>query len=442
MRWRRVILRVVAVVLLTRAGAARGQAGVVLNGVGPVNQSMGGAATAAPLDALGTVNWNPAAVTGLGHSEMDFALTLLFPHTRLSTQLNAGPLAPLIGSELPLEGSTKGDAKFAPLASLAVVYQPEGGSPWTYSVGVIEVAGSTLNYPGDPGNLALAPPPPHGTGLGPITSTIDVLQFSAGVACQLTEHLAVGLAPTPDVALIVAEPALFAAPDDANHDGFPTFPSASRPQFTWGAGLQAGVYYTTDARWDFGASVKSPQWFEPFQYDATDEIGRPRRLKVHVDYPAIVSVGTAYRGLAHWTLAGDLRWIDYHDARGFGPTGFEPDLAVRGLGWKSILVLALGAQYQATDTLAVRAGYSFNQNPIDPSLTTFNIASPAVIQHELSVGASYQVNRALSVALAYSHGFENSTAGPLVTPLGTLPFVRLRSEASADFLFFGANVAF
>jgi long-chain fatty acid transport protein len=415
---------------------------VVLNGVGPVNQSMGGAGVAAPLDALGSVNWNPAVTTGLGHSEMDFALDLLFPHTRLTTKLNLGPLDPFVAPVLPLDGSTKGDAKFAPLPSFALVYQPEG-SPWTYSIGAMSVAGSTLNYPGDPNNLALSAPPPHGTGLGPITATIDVLQLPVGVACQLTDHLSVGFAPTLDVALLVAEPALFAAPDDADRDGIPTFPNASRPQFNWGAGFQAGVYYTTDLCWDFGASFKSPQWFEPFLYDATDEIGQPRRLKVHLDYPAIVSVGTAYRGLKRWLFALDVRWIDYHDTRGLGgEAAFRPDLAVTSLGWRNIWVLGLGAQYQATDDLSVRAGYAFNQNPIAPENTTFNIASPAIIQHQLSVGASYQVSKALAVTAAYMRGFGNSISGPLQSPLGPVPFVRLRNDVSSDSLLVGVSVQF
>jgi long-chain fatty acid transport protein len=442
MRLRRVLLRALLLALLARPGLVHGQAGVVLTGVGPVNQSMGGATVAAPLDAMGTINWNPAAITGLERSEMDFALVLLYPHTRLSTHADLGALGGFLPPGISVDSSTKGDAKFAPLASFGLVYRPEGCSPWTFGVGVIEVSGSTLNYPGDPTNPILSPPPPHGIGLGPVTATIDVLQFSATVACQLTDHLSVGVAATPDVALLVAEPAIFAPPDADSGNGFPTYPSASRPQFTWGGGFQAGVYYTTDVRWDFGASFKSPQWFEPFIYDGTDQIGRRRKLEVRMEYPAIVSVGTAYRGFERWTLAADLRWIDYHDAMAFSPGGFLQDGSVRGLGWRSIWQLAVGAQYQATDKVSVRAGYSYNQNPIRPEETTFNIASPAVIQHSLSVGASYKVTNALSVALAYTHGFQNSISGPAVTPFTTLPFVGVRSQASSDFFLFGANLQF
>ena len=39
--------------------------GIALSGVGPVNRSMGGAATAAPIDAAGALMWNPASISGL-----------------------------------------------------------------------------------------------------------------------------------------------------------------------------------------------------------------------------------------------------------------------------------------------------------------------------------------------------------------------------------------
>jgi long-chain fatty acid transport protein len=427
-------------VIVARSGVVHAQQGVVLSGIGPINQSMGGASVAAPLDALGAVHWNPATMDGLPHSQMDFALTLLYPQSRLTTTVNPGVFAPFVFSNFPLQGSTPMDAKVAPLASFALTYRPDD-SPWTLGIGVIQIAGSELNYPADPNNLILSPPPPNGFGLGPLTTTIDVLQFSAALSCKVTDHLSVGMAATPDLGLIVAEPALFAPVDNAG-GGFPSFSSASRPEFTWGFGLQGGAYYTTDIGWNFGASVNSPNWFEPFQYHATDKIGRPRLLTLRLDLPTIASVGTAYTGLERWTLALDARYIDYKHARGFGPSGFEKGAMAAGLGWDSIFVVALGAQYQMNDRLSLRAGYAFNQNPISPAVAAFNAASPAVIQHSLSVGASYKISGALTLALAYSHNFDNSVSGPLVTPFGTFPFIRIKDQASADYLLFGLTVDF
>src|SRR5258708_2081836 len=72
---------------------AFGQFGATLTGVGPIIRSMGGAATAAPLDTLGALMWNPATITALPNST-DFGLELLLPHSKLASTVNGGSLAP------------------------------------------------------------------------------------------------------------------------------------------------------------------------------------------------------------------------------------------------------------------------------------------------------------------------------------------------------------
>jgi long-chain fatty acid transport protein len=105
-------------------------------------------------------------------------------------------------------------------------------------------------------------------------------------------------------------------------------------------------------------------------------------------------------------------------------------------------MVALGIQYQVTDALSVRVGYTGNQNPIPAAMTSFNIASPAVIQNNIAVGASYQLTHSLTLSLAYAHGFANSISGPLVSPFGPLPFYSVQTSASYDSLLFGASVQF
>src|SRR6202022_470987 len=109
-------------------------------------------------------------------------------------------------------------------------------------------------------------------------------------------------------------PAVIAPPDDANGDGFPSYPRGTHTRIAWGGGFQAGLYYTLENGWAFGTSFKSKQWFETFHWNATDELGRPRTLDFNLEYPTIVSVGTAYTGFERWVLATDLRYIDYKNA--------------------------------------------------------------------------------------------------------------------------------
>jgi long-chain fatty acid transport protein len=428
-------------VVLAITAPTSGQQGVFISGVGPINQSMGTAATAAPIDASGALNWNPASIAGLGHSEMEFGLGVIDPQAKLSSSLTLPGLSPG-ASPKTLAGSDRSDSGFYPLPTLGLVYQPED-SPWTYGLGIFAVAGFAVNYPADPSNLVLSPPPPNGLGLGAISSQYQVLQLTPTVACQLTNRLSVGLAPTVDLGTLLVDPNVFVPPNNAGQSLAPAYPSATHSRNAWGLGFQAGLYYTAPAGWNFGASVKSPQWFEPYRYNAMDELGQPRALKLHLDLPLIVSLGVAYTGLPRTVLAADFRYMDYQNTNGFNQSGFAPNGAVQGLGWDSIFVLALGAQYLLTDALSLRAGYTYNGNPISGDQAFFNIASPLVIQHTLSVGASYKAFDRLLLSLAYAHSFENSVQGPLVLPsLGALPGSSVENRAWADFILIGATVLF
>ena len=138
----------------------------------------------------------------------------------------------------------------------------------------------------------------------------------------------------------------------------------------------------------------------------------------------------------------DLRFLDYRNTSGFSHTGFN-SAGLQGLGWQNVFAVALGTQYQLTDFLSVRAGYTFSLNPIGNADTSYNIASPIIIQNSLALGASYDVTKALKLSVAYVHYFENAISGPIIAPgIGALPGSNVRATAAADSVLFGANVSF
>jgi long-chain fatty acid transport protein len=238
------------------------------------------------------------------------------------------------------------------------------------------------------------------------------------------------------------DPLFLVSPDDANGDGFAHYPAGTHTRIAWGAGFQAGVYYADPSGWAGGVSLKSPQWLEGFRYQSADELGRPRSLSVHFDYPLMASLGIAYSGLEQWLFAADLRYIDYRNTPGFDHTGFDRTAAVRGLGWQSVFALALGGQFQATNWLSLRAGYSFNTDPIDDSRTMFNVASPLILQHTLYVGASVCLSDALLLSVSYAHAFQNAGRGAFLTPFGPVPGSVVENQVSADGLGLGITVRF
>ena len=419
--------------------SAFGQFGSTLTGVGAINRSMGGAATAAPLDSMGAFQWNPATITALPTS-MDFGLELMRPHSKLSSQIDANSL----GMGIPattLSGSNDSKAGVFPLPEFGLVLNdPE--SAMTVGLGVLTVGGFGVNYPGSVNNPLLMPPPPNGFGVGPIHTQYQLMQVVPTVALKLTDRFSVGFSPIINLASLSVDPGFLAAPDNAGGSGFATYPSMNHGAFQWGAGFQLGAYYLANNDWQFGAAFKSPQWFSNFEYNSQDQTGMPRQLGFQLDAPTIVSLGTSYSGFDRSLFAIDARYFGYGNTQGYEASGFLPTGAVAGLGWKDVFALSAGAQRQITDATSVRLGYSFSTNPIGNDQTFFNIGSPLNIQHGAYLGASHNITPRFKISIAFAHFFENSTSGMIHGAGGAISGTHVTSHASANSIVMGASVTF
>jgi long-chain fatty acid transport protein len=430
-------------VILLAVVPARAQLGLALGGAGPVNLSMGGAAVAAPIDAAGALFWNPATIAGLARSEMMFGMQLLIPRTTLASKVAPGTFGPGI-PPVALAGNNGGNNGVFPLPVFSLVHRTED-SPWTLGIGFFELGGFGVNYPARRTNPILMPQAPFGRGVGSLFTQYQVFQIAPTVAYQVTDQISLGFAANVDLGSLSVNPGLFAPPGlvTTPMGSAPVYPAATNGRYRWGGGFHAGIYYNPENDWQFGAAIRSPQWFETYTYNAVSADGRPTTPKFNFDFPMIASVGTAYTGFDRLLLASDFRFVDYRDTNGFRRSGFDARGALRGLGWQNVFALALGAQYQWSDALSLRAGYTFNLDPVGNAVTTFNVASPTIIQHSLALGASYDVSKSLRLSLAYVHYFQNENQGPLVLPfVGPVPGSVVRTAATADAVILGASVFF
>jgi len=435
---RRILIQasIVLTGLLTIALPAAGQ-GIALRGVGPVNESMGGVATACPIDATGALHWNPATISGLSGSDMSFGVGLLLPTTQLSSRIGANALGPG-NPPIDIAGSDNSEPGISAIPTMAFVYQPED-SCWTYGLGVYGIGGSHVNYPastltGTHNPVLFAQP----SGLGRLSAAVDVLQIAPTVSYELTERLSIGFAPTLTLANLSASP-LFLGPKNL----VGTYPEGIGYRYTWGGGFQAGLYYITDYDWHFGASVKSPQWMEPFRFRTQDSDGSPKVVEYHLDYPLIVSVGASYTGFENWIIGSDIRFFNYSNTAGFGSGGFDAQGALLGLDWKDVVSVSLGAQRKVTERLFLRMGYCYNDNPITSEASQYNVASPLITQHTIHCGGSYMFADNWLASISYTHAFHNSVTGPL-HPAGTsgIPNTSVTSDVSADLITVGFSKRF
>ncbi|MCA9081501.1 MAG: outer membrane protein transport protein [Planctomycetaceae bacterium] len=414
------------------AGRVASAQGFVLSGSGAINRSMAGAGTAAPLDAIGALQWNPASITALSSGRADLAVETVF---------NRNEVGSTVGLDTPFEfgGNTSSDAGAAPLPAIGVIL-PNGDSNWAVGLGLNAVGGFSVNFPADPTNPVLAPP--AAGGFGPAYTRFSVLQIAPTLARKFESGWSIGIAPTINVAEAQASPFAFAAPNDANGDSTFTYASGVGTQPTWGLGVQGGIFYEGSG-WSAGFSAKSPQWFQSFKINAGDELGLPLPLKLDLTYPMILSWGLAAQVTEDLLVAVDVRYLDFAGTSLFGdPAAFAPDGRALGLGWRSTVLTALGVQYEVCDWCTLRAGYSYAPNPVRDGAAMFSVQAPAVYEHLLSLGTTLRLSSRLSLSCAWVHAFEHTVTGPLITPAGAVPLSEVRVSQVVDSVVMGLSYDF
>ena len=104
---------IVKFVLVLITSFSFAQTGHLMQGIGAVNMSMGGAATAQPLDISGAMQWNPASLS-------------VFDGTKLKLDAGAFFSSPTLYSTVPtpdggsFSGSTEDDRGTSPMPALAI----------------------------------------------------------------------------------------------------------------------------------------------------------------------------------------------------------------------------------------------------------------------------------------------------------------------------------
>lgn len=144
------------------------------------------------------------------------------------------------------------------------------------------------------------------------------------------------------------------------------------------------------------------------------------------DVPESYGVGAAFQLTPALTVLTDIARINYSDVDSVGNpfslasvmagNGFGSEKG-QGFGWKDINVYKIGAAYQVNPRVTIRAGYSHNDQPIPQDQTFLNILAPGVIQDHLSVGATWNIDRAQEFSVAYTYGLKETVKGSQSIPL-------------------------
>jgi long-chain fatty acid transport protein len=395
------------------------QVGHLMQGVGAVNMSMGGAATAQPLDISGAMQWNPATLSVFDGSKLKFDVGGFFASPELFSTVPT--------PNGPFGGSTKDDKGVSIMPAMAFAWGKED-SKHTFGVSAFGVSGfgvtfpEDLNYPqdlqGNPNpNYDPSQPsnpinfPQFAGGFGRIESNYMLLQIGFTWAYNFSEKFSIGFQPTFNYGALDLEPNPLSIPSQTT--GYPKGSATAV-----GFGGQVGMFYDSQKGIKLGASYKSPQKFSEMDFG--------NDTKFTMDYPAVYSIGLGYsKGIVDFAL--DYRYVDYENTEGFKASGWQiadsgpftgfPTGAVNGFGWQNMSVVSVGLQLKAIDKLPLRLGYTYSSNPIKDELAMFSVPATAIIANAFQFGFSYEISDAFSIDAVYHYGKSNGkTSGTLLNP--------------------------
>lgn len=381
--------------------------GHFLHGAGSINQSMGGAGIATSIDAIGANYNNVSSIAFLQRNSIEIGAELFIPDRSLSSSVTSpfGTAA----------GTVDSKTREAVLPNLGLAYHID--EDWTVGFTALGIGGFGVDYPANLPNTKgrfspISTPQQYG-GFGSIYSNYQLLQLTPSVAYKILPELSVGLGYNLNWASLGVNP-WPATPPNASG-----YPNGSQNATAWGQGFTVGGTYQALENLALGVSVKSPQWFNNFGWNAQYPNGDPASFDFKLDAPLTVGGGVSYLPINDLTLALDLKWINYSGTAGFKESNFAPSPTgpyVQGFGWEDIFTVGFGTQYKVTKEFALRAGYNYSDSPIPSDQQFFNVFAPAIVQHHLTLGAGYDFTTNLQLNLAYYHAFENTQSGPFISP--------------------------
>ncbi|WP_282135505.1 OmpP1/FadL family transporter [Seonamhaeicola maritimus] len=450
--------------LLLFTTAVFSQAGHIMQGVGAVNMSMGGASTAQPLDISGALQWNPAAISTFNEKTLKLDVGLFFSSPELSSGLppnmlwQPGDFGPGAPGSPAVNGTTQDDRGISPMPAIAMVWGKEG-SKHTFGLSAFGISGFGVTFPQetnlpmdmsgnpnsnwDPNNSNPINWPQGLNGFGHIESDYMLLQVGLSYAYELSDKFSIGVQPNINYASLELMPNPTANP---NMSGYPSTDAAT----SIGYGAQFGLFYDSGIGLKLGASYKTTQKFSDYEFDNTYLDNSTSTSEFTMDYPAILSLGVGYSN-DNIDLALDFRRVDYENTDGFSTTGWTQTASVAGFGWDNISILSAGIQYKGINKLPLRLGYTYSSNPIPEEVAFFNVPATAIIKDAFQFGLGYEINDNWNFDAVYHYGDSgDATSGKILNPmlaspsnpLGAVPGSSVSYSMKTSMVQFGISYTF
>jgi long-chain fatty acid transport protein len=382
-------------------GMALATAGYFSLGYGVKSSGMGGVGIALPQDGLAAAT-NPAGTAFVG-DRVDLGLTWFMPNrsaeiTGVNENFLPGANGEYSGNDkrnffIPEIGYVK---QFSPQLSGGVAVYGNGGMNTDYGSNPFAAWGANGNAGVDLSQLFISPSlaykitPDHSIGI------------AVNIAYQ--RFKAYGLPPA------FVNPFFSESPSNMTDNGYDS---------AWGWGGRIGYTGKITPELTIGATYATKTYMGKF-----DKYQGLYAEQGDFDVPANFGVGVSWKAMPALTLAADYMRIQYSGVKSIAnqmPVS-DPNIQMAlmtnkfgssngpGFGWEDVNVFKLGAAYE-TGAWTLRGGYAYASQAIPESQTFLNILAPGIVQHHLTLGATWATSKTGELSFNYVHAFENTVNG-------------------------------
>jgi long-chain fatty acid transport protein len=372
---------------------------------GPVNSAMGGAGTALPNESLGALMFNPALIAVAPGNQISFTTEFFEDSINVDTTLSAGGRThrSLSTSQLNIVPAF-GWMSRHPEKKMALGF------------GLIGLGGFSTDYPQDTASVLFSQAP---NGLGRAYSTYNVAKIPFALGYQKTPKLSLGASLNVYLGQFAMAP-MWSTDSDEAYAGPDArwYPEAGRPSQRFGIAVQLGFLYQASTSLSVGGSITTPPNFAKYKWNSTiadptsPGFGTDRTLTYDLDGPLVVSFGAGWKPGKKTQVAVDGMFTKYKGVAGFGSSGGTVEGIVYPFGWGDVWTFKAGVQYQATDKLALRAGYNFSETPLRSEVVVSSVIAPLANQQRIDGGFGYKVFPFLEANASFSYGPREHVTGP------------------------------
>ncbi|MCK5732573.1 MAG: outer membrane protein transport protein [Candidatus Latescibacteria bacterium] len=153
--------------------------------------------------------------------------------------------------------------------------------------------------------------------------------------------------------------------------------------------IQAGLSYRHSADIEYDGDV---EFTAPAPFAALFPNGGGG-AELHM--PSVLAAGISYMPMEKWTFAADVNWFGWSGADSiaitfdtpFGNPAAPTTASALIREYEDTFILRLGAEYQLSEVLALRAGYGYDQSPLQDEHLSATL--PGANRNNLAMGLGY-----------------------------------------------------